>query len=76
MSLYDIVSPAEASEYRGWRLWHDLGHYEHGIVYRETKWRGQGPDGTLIENPAPGPGEKPVDGFVWLKQHIDAMVTA
>jgi hypothetical protein len=76
VSLSDISPPDAAPAYRGWRLWFDFGHYQHGIVYRETKWRAQGPDGTLLESPSPGPGEKPVDGFRWLKQQIDRMVPA
>lgn len=71
MSLYDIVPPEAAPLYRGWQVWYDQGHYEHGIVYRETKWRALSPDGELIESPFPEPGEKPVDGYAWLCREID-----
>lgn len=71
LSLFDIVAPATAPVYRGWKLWYDPGHYEHGIVYRETKWRAQSEAGELIEHPSPAPGEKLIDGFWWLKQEID-----
>lgn len=72
MSLSDIVPPAAAPLYRGWKVWHDLGHYEHGIVYRETKWRALSPDGELLEHPFHKPGEKPVDGYAWLLREIDS----
>jgi hypothetical protein len=71
VSLYDVVAPSAAVDHRGWAVWFDPGHYEHGIVYRETKWRAKSPGGDLIENPAPGPGQKPVDGFAWVKAEID-----
>lgn len=71
MSLHDITAPPAAPLYRDWKVWYDPGHYEHGIVYRETKWRAQSPHGELIENPSPGPGETIVDGYRWVLREID-----
>lgn len=76
MSLFDIVAPEAATVHNGWAVWFDQGHYEHGIVYRETKWRARSPDGELIENPAPAPGQKAVDGFAWVRAEIDRRVGA
>lgn len=73
MSLHDIIAPDRAPLYRGWRVWYDFGHYQHGIVYRETKWRAQGPDGQLIENPGPRPDEVPCDGHAWVLGEIDRL---
>lgn len=72
-SLFEIAAPADAPTYRGWRVWYDFGLYQHGIVYRETKFRAQSPEGVLIENPSPGPGEKPVDGHAWVRAEIDRL---
>lgn len=72
----DIIPPEGAPEHRGWALWFDPGHYEHGIVYRETKWRGRSPAGDLIENPPPEPGVPQPDGFAWLKAEIDRRESA
>lgn len=70
-SLYARLSkieppPDHPTRYRGWTIWYDAGHFEHGICYRETKWRGRSPSGKLI---APGPGR--VGDLAWLKAEID-----
>jgi hypothetical protein len=71
MSPGDILPPVDAPTHRGWAVWFDPGHYEHGIVYRETKWRGRSPAGELIENPSPLPGDTIRDGYAWVKAEID-----
>lgn len=71
MSLFDAIAPDAAETYRGWAVWWDQGHYEHGIVYRATKWRAQSPSGDLIENPDVPPNQPPLDGFAWVKAEID-----
>jgi hypothetical protein len=68
--------PPHAPRYRRWRVWFDPGHYEHGIIYRETAWRGESPSGEQIETPKPAPGEKPVEGFAWIRAHIDRVEDA
>lgn len=56
--------------HRGWVIWYDAGHFEHGICYRETKWRAQGPAGQLIEPPRGSVGDLP-----WVKAQIDQRVS-
>lgn len=62
--LSRIEPPANAGTYRGWATWYDWGHFEHGICYRETKWRARSPAGVLIEPPGVG-------SLAWLKAEID-----
>lgn len=61
-----IEPPADAGDHRGWAIWYDAGDFEHGICYRETKWRAQSPAGDQIEPPLGRVGD-----LAWLKAEID-----
>lgn len=65
-----IVPPEGATQYRGWSVWYDAGDFEHGICYRETKWRGCSPTGELIEHP----NRASTGDLVWVKAEIDRRI--
>lgn len=67
-----VKPPKHASRYRRWRVWHDFGHFEHGIVYRATKWRAMSPTGQLIEHPA----VTDTGSLKWLEAEIDRIEDA